>query len=224
MMGTMPRGKDTMMKSGNNGYEYMNKAVLFDLDGVLVDACDWHYEALNRALKQVANYEISREDHNSNYNGLPTKRKLKRLSELGVIRESDMEDISDLKQRLTVEVIEEFCIHSLSKVVLMKMLKKAGYKVGCVTNSIRHTAGLMLEKIGVMDYLDVVITNEQCNYNKPHPEPYIKALVKLNSLPQDSIIVEDSPKGLQAARLTGCRVLEVKNATEVTKELFKDKI
>lgn len=202
----------------------MNKAVLFDLDGVLVDACDWHYEALNRALKQVSNYEISREDHTTTYNGLPTKRKLKMLADVGVIRESDMDRISDLKQELTVGVIEDFCIHSISKVVMMKMLKDAGYKIGCVTNSIKMTATLMLEKTGILDYFDVVITNDQCNFNKPHPEPFIKALVELGSLPQDSIIVEDSPKGLEAARLTGCRVLEVKNATEVTKELFKDKL
>ena len=202
----------------------MNKAVLFDLDGVLVDACDWHYEALNRALKQVSNYEISREDHTTTYNGLPTKRKLQMLADVGVIRKSDIDRISNLKQELTVGVIEDFCIHSIPKVAMMKMLKDAGYKIGCVTNSIRMTARLMLEKTGLMDYFDVVVTNEQCNYNKPHPEPYIKALVKLGSLPQDSIIVEDSPKGLEAARLTGCRVLEVKNATKVTKELFKDKL
>ena len=189
----------------------MNKAVLFDLDGVLVDACDWHYEALNRALKQVSNYEISREDHTTTYNGLPTKRKLKMLADVGVIRESDMDRISDLKQELTVGVIEDFCIHSISKVVMMKMLKDAGYKIGCVTNSIKMTATLMLEKTGILDYFDVVITNDQCNFNKPHPEPFIKALVELGSLPQDSIIVEDSPKGLEAARLTGYRVLEVKN-------------
>ena len=202
----------------------MNKAVLFDLDGVLVDACDWHYEALNRALREVANYTISREDHVTTYNGLPTKRKLKMLADVGVIRESDMDRISDLKQELTVGVIEDFCIHSISKVVMMKMLKDAGYKIGCVTNSIKMTATLMLEKTGILDYFDVIITNDQCNFNKPHPEPFIKALVELGSLPQDSIIVEDSPKGLEAARLTGCRVLEVKNATEVTKELFKDKL
>jgi beta-phosphoglucomutase len=201
-----------------------NKAVLFDLDGVLVDACDWHYEALNRALKQVANYEISREDHMSTYNGLPTKRKLKSLADLAIIREADIEKISDLKQDLTVGVIEDFCSESVSKIALMKTIKAAGYKIGCVTNSIRRTAGLMLIKTGIMDFFDVVITNEQCANNKPHPEPYITALVQLNALPHDSIIVEDSPKGLEAARLTGCRVLEVKNATEVTKDLFKDKL
>jgi len=213
-----------MNSTKGGGSIIMNKAVLFDLDGVLVDACDWHYKALNVALKQVSNYEISKEDHITTYNGLPTKRKLKILADVGVIRGSDMERISILKQELTVGIIEDFCIHSISKVSLMKMLKGADYKIGCVTNSVKKTAFLMLEKTGIIDYLDVIITNERCNFNKPHPEPFIQALVELRSPPQDSIIVEDSPKGLEAARLTGCRVLEVKNATEVTKELFKDKI
>jgi len=202
----------------------MNRAVLFDLDGVLVDACNWHYEALNRALKEVANYTISEEDHFNTYNGLPTRRKLHALVELGIIREDDFESISELKQQYTVEVINEFCTQSISKIALMQMLKAEGYKIACVTNCIRKTATLMLEKTGILDYLDILIPNEDTYYNKPHPEPYIKGLVMLNALPEDAIIVEDSPKGLEAARQTGCKVLEVKNATEVTKDLFRGKL
>jgi len=202
----------------------VNKAVLFDLDGVLVDACDWHYEALNRSLKEVANYTISREDHVTTYNGLPTKRKLRALVDLGIIRENDLEVISDLKQKYTKEVIEEFCNESISKIALMEVLKEKGYKIGCVTNCIRETTELMLIKTGILDYFDILIPNEDTAYNKAHPEPYIKGLVLLNTIPENAIIVEDSPKGLQAARLTGCRVLEVKNATEVTKELFRGKL
>ena len=202
----------------------MNKAVLFDLDGVLVDACDWHYEALNRSLKEVANYTISREDHVSIYNGLPTKRKLMALVDLGIIRQDDFESISDLKQKYTKEVVKEFCNESISKIALMELLKKEEYKIGCVTNCIRETTELMLQRTGIREYFDILIPNEDTNYNKPHPEPYIKGLVLLNTIPENAIIVEDSPKGLQAARLTGCRVLEVKNATEVTKELFRGKL
>jgi beta-phosphoglucomutase len=202
----------------------MNKAVLFDLDGVLVDACDWHYEALNRALKEVANYSISREDHYDTYNGLPTLTKLSQLERMGIVQSSDFSQISDLKQEYTIEVINEFCVRSIPKVSMMRMLKKEGYKLGCVTNSIARTAVLMLEKSGVAPYLDIVLSNEDCNHNKPHPEPYIKGLVLLGCLPENSIIVEDSPKGLEAARLTGCKVLQVANATETTKELFKGKL
>ena len=106
----------------------------------------------------------------------------------------------------------------------MELFKEEGYKIGCVTNSIRETTELMLTKTGILEYFDVLISNEDTPHNKPHPEPYIKGLVLLNTLPENAIIVEDSPKGLQAARLTGCRVIEVKNATEVTKELFRGKL
>lgn len=197
----------------------MTKAVLFDLDGVLVDACDWHYEALNRALKEVAGYEISRQDHETTYNGLPTKVKLKSLAEKGLVQESDIERISELKQELTVGVIEDLCTVDFSKTQLMTRLKKEGYKLACVTNSIRKTARLMLKNSGVLEYLDCVISNEDVCNAKPHPEGYIKALVMLNCLPQNAIIVEDSPKGIQAAKLVGAKVVEVANATEVNGDM-----
>ena len=60
-----------------------SKLVIFDLDGVLVDACDWHRIALNRALKQACDYEISPEDHYSTFNGIPTRVKLQKLTEMG---------------------------------------------------------------------------------------------------------------------------------------------
>tara|TARA_R100001377_G_scaffold15051_1_gene7653 strand:- start:409 stop:1017 length:609 start_codon:yes stop_codon:yes gene_type:complete len=202
----------------------MNKAILFDLDGVLVDACHWHYEALNRALKEVANYTISEEDHVSTYNGLPTLTKLTMLRDNGIIRDKDILHVSELKQAYTIGVIDEFCSTSLSKIILMEDLQERGYKLACVTNSISKTTQLMLRNTGILKYFDVVLSNEDCTNNKPHPEPYIKALVDLNCLPENSVIVEDSPKGLEAARLTGCKVIQVKDATEVTKELFRGKL
>ena len=67
------------------------KLVIFDLDGVLVDACEWHRAALNEALYEVCNYKISMDDHHSVFNGIPTKVKLQKLTEWGVILESQHE-------------------------------------------------------------------------------------------------------------------------------------
>ena len=106
------------------------KAVLFDLDGVLVDACEWHYEALNRALKDVVNYTIDRDSHEKIYNGIPTLTKLSILKEMGIIREEDFTKISDLKQWYTIQVINDFCTESVTKIALMKLLKAEGYKIG----------------------------------------------------------------------------------------------
>ena len=195
------------------------KAVLFDLDGVLVDACDWHYEALNRALREVADYEISRHDHETTFNGLPTKVKLKTLAAQGLIKEDQMQEVSDLKQELTIGVIEDLCKVDDSKVQLMRRLTQQGFKIACVTNSIRKTATMMLKKSGVYEYMDCIVSNEDINNAKPHPEGYIKALVTLNCLPSNAIIVEDSPKGIQAAKMTGAKVVEVANATEVNEDM-----
>lgn len=195
------------------------KAVLFDLDGVLVDACDWHYEALNRALIEVTGYQISRQDHETTYNGLPTKVKLKALADQGFIEESQMDRISDLKQELTIGVIEDLCKVDDSKVQLMRKLTQQGFKIACVTNSIRKTATMMLEKSGVYEYMDCIISNEDITYAKPHPEGYIKALVMLDCVPSNAIIVEDSPKGVQSAEMTGAKVVVVANATEVNEDM-----
>jgi HAD superfamily hydrolase (TIGR01509 family) len=78
---------------------------------------------------------------------------------------------------------------------------------------------MMLKNSGVYEYMDCIISNEDVNNAKPHPEGYIKALVTLNCLPSNAIIVEDSPKGIQAAKMTGAKVVEVANATEVNEDM-----
>ena len=75
------------------------KLVIFDLDGVLVDACEWHRLALNEALKDVVGYEISLDDHYREYNGTPTKVKLQKLESKGIVEKRDFAVIQDLKQK-----------------------------------------------------------------------------------------------------------------------------
>jgi len=196
------------------------KAVLFDLDGVLIDACDWHYKALNKALKHVAGIEISPEDHVKTFNGLPTKTKLSMLHEKGLLEEIKFEEICEAKQRFTIEVINQEAFIDNTKVSLVRTLKSFGIKIGCVTNSIRKTTELMLKRIGVFDLMDIIISNEDCVMPKPSASGYIEAMVHLSVSPGHTLIVEDSPKGLMAANATGCYVMKVKNATEVTLSNF----
>ena len=86
-------------------YYTMIKLVIFDMDGVLVDACEWHRIALNEALKEVCNYEISLEDHYKIFNGSPTKVKLKKLSERGIINDNLFEKIETIKQQKTMTLL-----------------------------------------------------------------------------------------------------------------------
>ena len=80
------------------------KLVIFDLDGVLVDACEWHRVSLNEALKEICDYEISLQDHYREYNGIPTKIKLKKLADKNIISSNLFKKIEYLKQEKTIEI------------------------------------------------------------------------------------------------------------------------
>jgi HAD superfamily hydrolase (TIGR01509 family) len=198
------------------------KLVIFDLDGVLTDACEWHRIALNMALEEIAGLSITLEDHHTTFNGIPTKKKLSILADQGAVDKKDFDTIFSLKQKNTIKLINEQASHRPEKVEMVEELRKRGIHVACFTNSIRETAELMLRKTGILHMLESVVTNEDVVNPKPDPEGYLRLVEEFNVLKKNVIIVEDSPKGLQAAWNSGCRVIQVKDPNEVSISLFKD--
>jgi len=199
------------------------EAVLFDLDGVLVDACDWHFDALNEALSDVLGTTISRKDHEEKYNGLPTRVKLEML---GVDDENVFNQIWNKKQNYTTQIINDTAKTMSEKIELHEYLKSKNIKIACVTNSIEKTAKLMLEKTGQLKYIDLVVANEKVKRNKPYPDCYNFCLQELN-LTKDhySLSVEDSKNGILSAMSSNCGMLwAVKNSTEVNLINFLDNI
>jgi len=200
----------------------MLKMVIFDMDGVLVDACEWHKDALNDSLEEIAGFSLSEEEHIEHFNGLPTRVKLKKMVELGYISEEQIETIYTLKQDKTKDAIIKKGYRAPEKVDLLRWLKGHGIIVSCFTNSIRETAMMMLGTTGVASELEMVVTNQEVKNSKPHPEGYLKLLSHFGVDISEAFIIEDSPKGIQAARATGCKVMEVGNPTEVTIETVKE--
>ena len=196
------------------------KSILFDLDGVLVDACDWHYISLNRALEEVVGFCISREDHINTYNGLPTAVKLKMLG----LDDATSKKVWKAKQDYTLDTIRENGKIQHEKIELFNYLKDNDIKIACVTNSIRMTTHEMLRSTAQFKYIDIIITNEDVENNKPHPDCYDFAVKKLGVKPNGCIIVEDSPKGIEAANASivpDDNIWKVKNSTEVTLDNYR---
>lgn len=199
----------------------MIELVIFDLDGVLVDACEWHRVALNKALIEISGIEIRLDEHYTTFNGIPTKQKLKILSEQGVVKAKDHTKISKRKQEITVDLIKKNCILDKTKIDLVTALKKKGIKTACFTNSIRKTAELMLSECGILELLDYVVTNEDVLSPKPNCEGYLKVLSYFNISKNNVIVIEDSPKGYAAAVSAKCPVVVVLNAKGVNTTLFE---
>ena len=189
-------------------------AVIFDLDGVLIDATEWHFDALNRALV-LFGYQISRYEHLAEYNGLPTRTKLDMLSVEKGLPKVLHGLIGRLKQTYTREEILRHCWPSFDKEYMLGRLKREGYRLAVCTNAVRESAELMLERAGLRQYFDFVISNEDVSRPKPDPEIYLAALERLGILPQQAIVIEDAPHGIEAARRSGANVLEVSGFSEV---------
>lgn len=197
------------------------KLVIFDLDGVLVDACEWHKDALNEALLEVAGFKIEDEEHESTFNGIPTRKKLDILTNQKRLKPENHHMVYNIKQKKTVEVIEKFALPRREKVDLINYIKSRNIPVACFTNSISETATLMLDKTGVLNSLDFLLTNEDVGEPKPSPEGYIKTMENFNVKPSNTLIVEDSQKGVQAARDAGANVMVVKNPDYVNIDLLE---
>ena len=189
------------------------KLVIFDLDGVLVEAKNIHYDALNEALGEE--YAISWQEHLSTYDGLKTNQKLEMLSEQKGLPIEQHREIWEGKQKLTLQKLKELQPNQTLQSV-MNALVEDGYKIAVCSNSIRKTVLTVLSKLGIMEFMDYIISNEDVQNSKPHPEMYWRAISKMGCLPEETLIVEDSPYGLLAANRSKAHVLRVKNPTEVT--------
>jgi len=191
----------------------MQKLVIFDLDGVLVDAKEIHYDALNNALENInPKYVISWEDHLKNYDGMKTYDKLKLLSiNKGLPLDLSLQQkIFDDKQFYTAKALSKLKKNS-ELINIFQKLKNDGYTIACCSNSIKKTVHLVLKKLGISDFFDIKLSNESVKFAKPHPEIYWKAMSNFGALPENTLIIEDSPTGLTAAYKSGAKVLRVKN-------------
>ena len=184
------------------------KGVIFDMDGVLIDARDWHFWSLNDALR-LFGFEIEREDHLNIYDGLPTRKKLKLLSEIENLPIGLHELISESKQEFLYRYISRYCFPKPNILAILSFCKNNGLKIGLATNSIRKTTENMMKKSGLFSFFDIILTNEDVMEPKPSPEIYLKASRFLGLEPSDCIVFEDSAVGIRAANSAGCYVSEV---------------
>lgn len=199
------------------------KAIVFDMDGVLIDAKDWHYEALNKALG-LFGFTISRYDHLVTYDGLPTAKKLEMLSVERGLPRSLHRFINEMKQVYTLEYVYMRCKPLFEHQYALSRLKAEGYRLALASNSVRITIDMMMEKSGLSPYFDFTLSNQDVVKPKPDPEIYVTAINRLGLSPGECLIVEDNQNGVKAALASGGHLLKVDTVKDVTYTNIKHKI
>jgi len=199
------------------------KAVIFDMDGVLIDAKDWHYEALNRALN-IFGFSISRYEHLVTYDGLPTSKKLEMLSLERDLPRALHRFLNELKQIYTQEIVHAKCKPIFQHEYAISNLKAAGYRLAVASNAVRDSVELMLDKAKLLGYFDAVLSNQDVEKSKPDPEIYNKAVGMLGLQPEECLVVEDNEKGIVAAEAAGAHLMVVQTVYDVTLQNIQENI
>jgi HAD superfamily hydrolase (TIGR01509 family) len=205
------------MRPKNLVFEY---ALIFDLDGVLVDSRELHYEVLNSALAEIdPKYVITEEEQRVTYEGLTTKDKLEILSKIKGFPKDKFYSVWESKQKKTEEVFSGLNIDS-ELVSIFKLIKSYGFGIGVVSNSVRKTLDSCLSSLGLESFVDVSISNEDVLFPKPDPEGYLKAISLLGTSYKSVAIFEDSLVGREAAARSGATLVPVDNRSDLTLNLI----
>ena len=191
------------------------KAVIFDMDGVLIDAKDWHYDALNKALNHFG-FNISRYDHLVTFDGLPTRRKLEMLTREQGLPAKLHGFLNELKQIYTMEIVHARCKPRFQHEYALSHLKAAGYKLAVASNYVRNSVEVMMVKSSLTPYLDAIVSNEDVAKGKPDPEIYLKTLSMLGVAGDETLVVEDNEHGIAAGKAAGAHLMIVQDVNDVT--------
>lgn len=188
----------------------MIKAIIFDLDGVLVDAVELHQDAFLEAIKP--HFNLTKEEHMKDYNGLSTKQKLEKFrcnAELA-------EKIWNKKQEITFKLIKEKIKPIKEVQETIQKIKEMKIPFAICSNDIRKSVELFLQTAKIDSY-EFSLSNEDVAKPKPHPEMYMKAIKKFGFNESEILIVEDSPTGLFSALSSGAMVCQIKNPYDIKK-------
>ena len=191
------------------------KAILFDMDGVLIDAKEWHYNALNKALS-LFGLEINHYDHCVTYDGLPTSRKLEILTQERGLPVELHSFINQIKQQYTLDEVYQRCRPVFVHEYALSKLRKNGMRMAVCSNSIRKTVEIMLEKAMISHNFDFFLSNQDIQNPKPDPEIYITAMKRLGVSPNETLILEDNDYGKKAAIASGAHLLSIDSIEDVT--------
>ena len=191
------------------------KAILFDLDGVLIDSFDSWLVAFNETLEKFGKKRVSKGEYRKKYLGHELRHTFGKFG-LG-------DDAVKYCKTKFIHNIKEIRIFPEVKKTLETLSKK--FKLGLVTNAWKVFVHKTLEYFGLKNYFDVIITYDDVEKAKPDPESIIKACESLGLDPSDVILVGDEKNDVLAGKSAGCTVVglnvesdfKIKKLSELTK-------
>lgn len=205
-------------------------AILFDLDGTLIDSEKKFFESFRHVIFSKYNYNISYEEYEEN-ELKKNANLLLYLKSNGIIASYEVDD--KIMEKIYLEYEKKFMDLLNENDVslnfeLLKQLKSKGLRLALVSTSRKKFIDMLLTKLNIQDLFEVVISREDVKNLKPESDAYIMALEKLNILSTNCIAFEDSERGIRASKSANIKTIQVndfiKNTaqnTEISEKLSR---
>ena len=182
------------------------RAILWDLDGVLVDSMDFHYQAFREVLTGLGR-ELSREEYLGTIIGLRNDAIFRRLlpgTSVGVVAE-----LASQKEEAFRRLIAGRVQPLRGGAKLVRRAKNAGLLQAIVSSTPRENIALMLRSLALENFFDAIVGEEDATRGKPDPEGFLVAARLLGIAPAECVVIEDAPEGIAAGKAAGMRCIGV---------------
>jgi len=206
------------MKNKNKVDKILHKfnpgAVIFDLDGTLIDNNSYHLETWKKYLENLGR-NISEEEYNANINGRTNKDVIEYIFE----RKMDPEEIlkySLEKEALYRDIYLPFIEPVAGLIELLEILQDENIPMAIATSGIQPNIDFMFENIPIKKYFKTVVNSSHISKGKPDPEIYLKTASILGVMPENCLVFEDAVVGINSAKAAGMKVIAL--ATTQPKE------
>ncbi len=181
------------------------RAILFDMDGVLIDSEPAHQKSII-ALTAELGLAIHDQAILDSFKGTPERAMALRLMEM---YPNDLRTVEEIIQRsiaiFTSLFPEVSLIHGAMEFLQTSHL--LGRNHGLTTSASRSTQQLVFDTFGFGPFFDAVVTGDDIRHGKPHPDPYLLTAERLGLAPGDCIVIEDSINGVRSGKAAGCKVI-----------------
>lgn len=199
--------------------------IVFDLDGVLIDGREIHFESLNMALFKIdPKFVISKSNHYKLFDGLSTRKKIDLLVDQFDFPSDMKNNVFNNKQKYTIELMQKQLKPNRELLQMFVDLKQKGFKIAIATNCIKETAFNIISLLGIDKYVDHVYTNEEVLHPKPSAEPYLLCMLASKVSPDETLILEDSPVGRFGACRSGAHLMPIDKLSQVSLNNILQKI